>query len=945
MGKKHGIVNICMVLLIICLTTLFPLLLRAAKGHGIEVRLVSQSLQEVKPGQIFTASFLVQNNSGKDIDLVDSIVLPPGWKVITSIGIPFEMASGKEEVRLLSIFVPAVSLSGDYSIAYTVQGTKDPSVFDSDTICIAVPSVFKLNISIEDSPVDAILAGESYTAGVKVISKSNIDLPVKLTAKSIQDGNIIRVTPTEFVVPANQNRPVAIHVETNKGLTRKEDHIVSLTAESEVNGQKIVARKNISTKIVPFITSNVDPYTRLKTKLSILGIMDNGHATTQFEVSGNGFIDEKKSRYVDFLLRAPDTTPNSSKFGTRDIYRFSYRDPHTRVLLGDNTYVVSPLIENGFYARGAGIDTTWGSRVSAGGFYAKTQWASTPTTESGGRLSYTFNQFFTPQLNILHKETESYTGDVYGMQIKAGPWREMTLDTEYAYGRKSQDNSQTIDATAYRIDFQAQPTANANLLFQKAHADPGFTGYYSATDYTSLMFLFPILQNLKGKFSFREQEQDPNREEYVSPTGRIYKPTTAITSRSYTGGLVWSPYRDLQVSLDYQQQESKDTLLPADFDYSEKSLRFDINKTFNKGSLLFSATHGSYDDYLKKKANNALFQYSLYGTFAPTPSQSYSLFVRTGHASMNLAPDKSTTFGGSASWRLLPNLQASLGFSANNIGADRTVERDNYTGSIAYTFKNGQSVSLRGVFINHRDEERQKERYVLMSYTIPFKIPVARKASVGALKGRLWFQEPHGPEPVVRALVSANGTVAVTNSNGEFSFPALKPGKYYLMVDRKGMGKDRITAKKLPLKVIVDGAETARYDIETVNTCRVTGRITLMGVDEAARKPDTKIPDNLVLSSDAQLKEIGGVGGVRILLSNEGEFYQKTSDDDGTFLFDDLRPGAWTISIDESDLPPRHRVETKEIEVQIKPGETKKIDFSVKPRMKKIQFLSLGKAE
>ena len=78
------------------------------------------------------------------------------------------------------------------------------------------------------------------------------------------------------------------------------------------------------------------------------------------------------------------------------------------------------------------------------------------------------------------------------------------------------------------------------------------------------------------------------------------------------------------------------------------------------------------------------------------------------------------------------------------------------------------------------------------------------------------------------------------------------------------------------------------------------------------------------------------------LTSDEETFYQ-TTDRDGFFQFDRLRPGHWTVTVDDSQLPRFHYLERDVFEVDLEPGE--RIDLLIKVFVKRRPIQLIGEGE
>ena len=65
----------------------------------------------------------------------------------------------------------------------------------------------------------------------------------------------------------------------------------------------------------------------------------------------------------------------------------------------------------------------------------------------------------------------------------------------------------------------------------------------------------------------------------------------------------------------------------------------------------------------------------------------------------------------------------------------------------------------------------------------------------------------------------------------------------------------------------------------------------------------------------------------------------RTSASDGTFLFDELPAGRWTVIV-ESVVAPLFRIERPQISVTTRPGEESLVDVRILPKQKAVKIIA-----
>jgi len=77
-------------------------------------------------------------------------------------------------------------------------------------------------------------------------------------------------------------------------------------------------------------------------------------------------------------------------------------------------------------------------------------------------------------------------------------------------------------------------------------------------------------------------------------------------------------------------------------------------------------------------------------------------------------------------------------------------------------------------------------------------------------------------------------------------------------------------------------------------------------------------------------------------LSGEGDVFRQTTDPDGRFLFEGLRPGTYTLKVSDDNLPEFHVFERDTVTVDLKPGAKEEVLVKVIPVVRTIQIIDRG---
>jgi len=928
--KKISFLSLCF------LTLLFSLTLAEDMSRGIRVRSNSPEIEEVEPGRIITGSFLISNYTGEEEDFTEELKLPDGWQEITPRESPLNLRPDQQQVRVVAFFIPTTSPAGRYQIGYLIKSQRDYNIADSDSISVVVLSIIKLEIIVEARP-EFVIAGEVYEVRFSLVNKSNISTTIKLTAKS-NPAFPLKMEPSELSLEAGKSQSLRLEVKTDEKLKQRIKNIIEIKAETEeLRIGAISASQTVSIDVIPRVTGEFEPYHKLPIRVALIGAGQAGKGDFQAELSGRGSLDEEGKRGVDFLFRFPDIQ-EVTRYGYRDEYRLSYHQEHLDLHFGDRSYSLSPLTERLSYGRGAEANIYHG-KFGSGAFYLETRWGEPKKKQVGAYLAYQFNNKFKMKGTFFSKTTGSalaskgYNSRIYSIQAETKPNQALDLDLEFGFCQSDREDKSS--GLAFRMAFQGKLSSRATYSFENIYAGSKYFGYYNDTDYRSGTLTFPIYGKLQGNLGFRNYR---NNLEIDSTKG------IANREKSYSAGIVYSFAFGTHISLDHEHLVREDYLLPADYNYEENTSRLRLEQTFRKLSFTAHIERGKFKDRLLAKGSDNLERYSLYASFRPGHMLSYSLYTRIGHSSFAGNPKRTKSLGISSSWNIRDNISLSLDYRKEKASSEISLERDDIFSTFTYVFKNHHALILKTQWSDNVAGGKEELSFFL-TYTIPVKIPVSKKKSTGILKGRVYDEEKSGRPPMPKVLLTVNGANAITDNNGEFIFPSLVPGAHHVQVEMSSIGLNRVTRQRLPILVEIEGGKTNFIEIGVVSYCSISGTV----VDFAStsnhklNNEDGRPNNSLFLEGSGEVKEKElGLKDITVQITKAQEILQQITDEEGRFSFEDIRPGKWTLKVHSQNLPAHHYLEQEELQIEIGPGEAKKVEIKVLPRLRPVQMVEEG---
>jgi hypothetical protein len=890
---------------------------------GVEVRSPSAKLLDTAPGRIVTASVVVANR-GEAGEFVERLTLPPGCQKVAPPDLPFRLESGGQTVRVLAIAIPDNMPAGLFTIRYVAQGRRDPSSIGSLDFSLKVTPVDKLELVVEPGPMTAI-GGDNYPIKLRVTNRGNSRLAAHLAHRSSLKF-AVTMEATDFALEAGETRELLCRVQTDKAFVRHTGHAVTfdLTATTAA-GTTLTASQASVVEIIPLVNGKREPYHELPMQLRLIGIAEAGRAPqSQMELAGAGSLDEAGRQRVDFLFRGPEAQ-KSSLFGERDEYGATYEGEHWKFDLGDRVFSLSPLTEKHSLGRGAGV--TWhDGKTTAGAFMMSTRYRQQNALELGAFVREQLTPELSVQGNVFRK-----TGAVPGATA-ALPQDIATLETHYRRAKLIDADleagfSRSADGVvdfAWRAEAHGQLPGKVTYALEHAHAGPNFHGYYSDSDTTYAS----VAQAITPRFRVHASAS------FAAGNLALNDVRSSVVNReqSWNAGANYELSKRTGVSLEWLHTGREDILAPAAYDFTEDAARAGVSHTFGKLQFQSFIDLGTLDNTLT--GGSGPFQrYSGAVNWRPTARQAYSVSASYGPSAYTGASERALSASVSAHWQVRDNLDANLSVARNQYDGLIGREQDQALASVSYRFANKSLLSVIGRWSRASSQTADavplNESALLVSYTVPFSVPVSRKTSIGALKGRV--ADPATSAGVPRVVVQIGEQFAVTDEAGNFEFPGLKPGRCELRVVQDSLGPQRAITTALPMPLQIRPGDTTRVALTAAAACSISVRVVRYA-----------FTDGSALKTTGELKEAGGLGGAAVEISNGRETWRAQTDRTGGASFQRLPPGRWSVRIASDDLPPLHTVEKRERSLTIAPGASEEISVRVLPQRRTIRMLDHG---
>jgi len=225
---------------------------------------------------------------------------------------------------------------------------------------------------------------------------------------------------------------------------------------------------------------------------------------------------------------------------------------------------------------------------------------------------------------------------------------------------------------------------------------------------------------------------------------------------------------------------------------------------------------------------------------------------------------------------------------------------------------------------------------------LTFDLLIPFLVTKGQIEGRAFVdinangQYDTGETGIPDLLLTLTGTQALSGEQGEFLFTPLPPGDYSLRI--LNLPWDYVPLRSMPISVRLEVGVVEQVELPMVKGSMITGRVRVFSEEPS---------EGLYLEGTGEevLDQGEGLPNIVAKLASENETFFQTTDRDGYFQFDRLRPGHWILEVYSDQLPQFHRLEKDVFESDLKQGEQADILVRVFVKQRPIQLIDEGELQ
>lgn len=492
---------------------------------------------------------------------------------------------------------------------------------------------------------------------------------------------------------------------------------------------------------------------------------------------------------------------------------------------------------------------------------------------------------------------------------KSKPNKWIDLDLELAGGLK---NGQLYKAYKSVIHTKVRST---RAHFTYTQADKDFPGFYNNSRFLST----GISSRIKSKFSMT-LNYDLNRSNMVLDTLYANAPFSQnlnlITNYRIIG--------NNRISIALFRRNREDRKEPQLFNYTEYSGRLSSQNRFEKLRMHGYVEIGKVQNHLPMAEGELTnsFKANLSMSYKIKPQFTIDAFINYQMGEKYKTKDISSFYyGATINAKLNKNLKLLIAYQNNYQVEEYYRDRSLLNVNGYYTINQKHDL---GVGINYhlvRNSLNKKEFSAFMRYTYSFRLKTTKVDNIGSLKGKILN---HGVERIEGLIINLAGNYTVTDKDGNFEFPTVTKGEYYLILNDANTGLNTILEETGPFKIQILPGQVSEIELAMTMSANISGQIVI--------EQDSKASDKGYIISDGSIKEL-------LIEAKKGEeILRLFTDKKGQFAFNDLRPGQWSIKIYSVGLPSGYTIKREVYTLDLSPGEKYSLEVPIKRKAYKIKF-------
>lgn len=878
-----------------------------AGTDDLKIRLLNDKISTVVAGSSTNVIVNISNHSPSDQFLsfrIDTAAF--AWRFISDYS-SILLEKNSSINKIISIKVPRFQSAGNHFIPLIALDSSSSNLIFKAEIPVMVEVREELQLNKLFSSL-YVYAGDTLTIRYSVSNLSNVEVTALI---SIKDGYSTK--NKQLVMQKNASITDELKIPTPKSISHETKNSIYVSAMVK-NRPETKQDIHYLYDIFPASQEKFDPYNRYLLKVSGIAAASNrwgkNQLSSMFELSGKGYIDEDKKRFLDLKLRGPNRSGNPL-FGLNDEYYINYQSTRLKLVLGDHNYGLSELTDFSRYGRGVEVQYQT-KKTQLGAYYVQPRYY--PKIKQVATFHYTHR--FNPKNDIsggIMAKTDTGLVSSYLLSLngKNQVFKWLKTDYEAALGQQAKKT---------RLAYKARFT----LLFSKSfgflnyyYADPGFPGYLSNSNKLQSGINTRLGQRLRLSVNYNINNSNIALDTLFS---------NAPFNRDFGTSIHYKLNNKSFLNLGMFAVNTKDRSAVSLFNYSKYNARLGYQQQIKSFTLNVQTEVGKLANFLQNQAgeSSTIYNGAFNLGFHPNNTFQATAFINyRGGKQYAITGYNRFYFGGSLMANINEKYSCSLQYNSDYELKDYTSDRNLLSFQLNAKLHPKHEINLSANYNLIKNTLDKKEYIIRLRYTVNIGLPVSKKKNIGSLSGRMINK---GVQTIQGIRISVDGNKAVTDSEGKFHYPALRTGEFLLNIDESSFDLNTLAETQSPYWVNIEEGKESYFELGITKSAVISGKLL---IQEDERKDDKTF---LVYKDE--------LDKLLIEATNGKEIYRIFSESDGSFCFHDLRPGKWQVFIYPNHLPPGFELPRNQFEFVLTSGSEEKMEVVIKKNVRQIKFQS-----
>lgn len=776
------------------------------------------------------------------------------------------------------------------------------------TIIVRVKAKIEISGHIEKLP-DRFCLNQIVPLYIRYDNMSNVSLRAVIETQT-EPKCCLKYTSESFEIPAYDSVEIPFTLLPESREFDFSQFLLVRLLDAET-GEQLFANPMTLKFMASDVNSN-DPYVYIPAFARGLFLKDRYKTIFGTEFAGGGVIDADSHRTLEFFFRVPTDRQHVIYNIDQRLY-LGIQDDQMKLDLGDTVYALSPLTQYYRYGRGINLEHAWGDMRAGIHYTQNTLRCEQDPREFCAYFQYDLNKNSSFSTNYLHKVEQNIpTSNMITLQsiVNYPP----NITTEAEVGANIDSEKTHNNNWAYRLEAYGRLYGDTWFSIEKIYAGSRFYGYYNNLNLFSSALDFPIKEGLRLNLSTNYLHQNfclcDNHDKHNAIIPK---------QNQYSANLNYSINQNCSLNLNGFLLRGQDLGKTQQYNFYQKWYGATISLTLCECNLNGIVSFGQQKDYITHRSTHMLQRYYAYLSKDFTDFLKAYIFYDGGNINYYDVRPWRNGYGGAFSYRFAPMGFMSLFFQKVKHTCD-SLDVNQYILNCNYTFKNLHRIDGMAQYYKY-NTRFPNETLVVLSYTIPFSVPVAYRKDIGHLNGCVY--DTWNDRLVAGAIVNCGKSQTSSQADGSFAFSCLPCGEQFPEIALLPDNLIEEVNTKSSLEIV--GGKMTSLCISVVPSCSIEGEVILYAYKDMFAA--------FIDPSNAEIIPLNGLDGVRIAIANENqqEIYSSITNKKGEFHFPKLRPGEWHIKFFTDQIPPLHELNMNNLILTILPEETKKITFKVTP--------------